>query len=120
VTDDIQAAVIADNLEVSVIRCQPAVFDRDDVDLALTHRQAPRRFFAPVAGIAIDPDIHLSAGYDNSRVIAFFVLLLLLHFPDLFHHLAISCCMVSGNTWMASARLLAALVWPARAAVPVG
>ena len=86
-TDDIQATVITNNLEVSVIRCQPAVFDRDDVDLALTHRQASRRFFVPVAGIAIDLDIHLSAGYDDSRVIALFVLLLLLHLPYLFHHL---------------------------------
>jgi len=86
VTDDIKATVITDNLEISVIRRQPAVLDRDDVDVACAHRQSPRRFFVPVAGIAIDPDIHLSAGHDDTRVIALFFLLLLLHLPDLFNH----------------------------------
>ena len=65
VTDNIKAAVISDNLEISVIRCQPTILDRDDVDVAIAHRQSPRRFFVPVAGIAIDLNFHLSAGHDD-------------------------------------------------------
>ena len=84
--DDIKAAVITNKLEIPVIRCQPAILDRDDADMAGSHRQSPRRLFVPVAGIAIDPDIHLSAGHDDMRVIALFFLLLLLHLPDLFNH----------------------------------
>ncbi|WP_372678133.1 hypothetical protein [Desulfosarcina sp.] len=57
-TDDIKAAVITDKFEISVIRCQPAILDGNDADLACTHGQSPRRLFVPVAGIAIDPDIH--------------------------------------------------------------
>jgi len=86
VTDDIKATVITDNLEISVIRCQPAILDRNDVDVSYPHRQMSRRFFVAVAGIAIDPDVHLSAGHDDARVIGLFVLLLFLHLFDLFHH----------------------------------
>ena len=87
VTDDVKAAVIADDLEISVIRCQPPVLNRDHIDVACTHRQSPRGLFTPVAGITIDPDLHLSAGNDDPRSIALFFLLLLLHLPDLFYHL---------------------------------
>jgi len=66
VTDDIKAVVITDKLEISVIRCQPAILDGNDADVACSHRQSPRRLFVPVAGIAIDLDIHLPAGHDNS------------------------------------------------------
>ena len=59
VTDDVKAAVIADKLEIPMIRCQPAILDRSDADLACPHRQSPRRLFAPEAGIAIDPNIHI-------------------------------------------------------------
>jgi hypothetical protein len=34
--------------------------------VARAHRQSPRRFFVPVAGIAVDLDIHLSSGHDDS------------------------------------------------------
>jgi hypothetical protein len=84
--DDIKAAVITDNFEISMIRGQPAVLDRDGIDLVCTHDQSLWRFFTPVASVTVNPDIHLSAGHDNSRVVALFFLLLLLHLPDLFHH----------------------------------
>ena len=84
--DNIKAAVITDNLEISVIRCQPAILDRNDVDEADSHRQTSRRFFVAVTGIAIDLDVHLPAGHDDARVIGLFGFLLLLHLPDLFHH----------------------------------
>ena len=65
VADDVEAAVIADDLEISVIRRQPAVLNRDNRDVAVTHPQSPRCLFAPVTGVTLDPDLHLSAGNDD-------------------------------------------------------
>lgn len=66
VTEDIQSTVIADKLEVTMIRRQPPVLDYDYSDAAQPHRQSPWRLFTPVAGIAIDSDLHLPAGDDDS------------------------------------------------------
>jgi hypothetical protein len=57
VTNDIKAAVITDKLEISVIRCQPAILDRNDTDLVRPYRQSPGCLLFPIAGIAIDPDV---------------------------------------------------------------
>lgn len=86
VADDIKATVVTDKLEISVVRCQPAVLDGNDADVACPHGQAPWRLFVPIAGIAVDPDLHLSAGHDNSRVALLLFLLLFLHLSDLFYH----------------------------------
>lgn len=66
VTNDVETAVITDDLEIAVVRCQPPVLHRGHMDVAFAHRQSPRRLFTPVAGITIDPDLHLSAGNDDS------------------------------------------------------
>jgi hypothetical protein len=57
VTDDVQASVIADNLEIAVVRCQPTVLDGDDLDATFSHGQSPRCLLPPIAGITLNPDL---------------------------------------------------------------
>ncbi len=65
VANEVKAAVIADDLEIAVIRRQPTVLNRDNRDVASPHRQSSRCLFTPVTGITIDPDLHLSTGDDD-------------------------------------------------------
>ena len=64
--DDVQATVVTDKLEISMVRGQPTIPDRDDTNSPRTHYQASRRFLTPVSGVAVDPDIHLPARYDDA------------------------------------------------------
>lgn len=57
VTDDVQAPVIADNLEIAVVRCQPTVLDGDDINATIPHGQSPRCLLPPIAGITLNPDL---------------------------------------------------------------
>lgn len=66
VPDDVEAAVIADELKITMVRGQPSITDTDDTNPSCTHDQASRRLFPPVSGVALDPDLHLSARYDNA------------------------------------------------------
>jgi hypothetical protein len=55
--DDVDVSVSSQDLEVSVVRGEPAVQDVLDIYRSITQVEPPRRFFAPVPGMAIDPDI---------------------------------------------------------------
>ena len=66
VSNDVQAAVVTDELEISMVRGQPSIRDCDDTNSPRTHDQASRRFLTPVSGVAVNPDLHLSARYDDA------------------------------------------------------
>jgi len=86
VTNDVGMAVIAKHLEIAMIRCQPAVKDIHYMDMTVAQLEPPRRLFAAVAGVTVNPDLHLPPGNDNARFIAFLALFLFLHLPELLHH----------------------------------
>jgi hypothetical protein len=58
VTNDIQAAVIAGDLEISVIRSQPSVIYSDDIHAAISQGQSSWCLLSPIASITIHPDLH--------------------------------------------------------------
>ncbi len=83
--DDVQSAIIPHQFEISMIRCQPPILDRDNRNAALPHEKSPRCFFPAIAGITLNPDVHrLPAGHDDSRIVlALRFLLFGLHFLKL-------------------------------------
>jgi hypothetical protein len=44
-----------------MVRCQPGVKNLGDLDGAAVERQPPRRLFAPVAGVTLDPNLQSAA-----------------------------------------------------------
>jgi hypothetical protein len=54
VTHNVEIALRVLHLEVPVIRCQPAVNDFRDLDMALAEPEPSRRLLATIAGVALD------------------------------------------------------------------
>ena len=52
-----QGLIITDDLEISVIRCQPSVLDRYDGDLTAAQNETSGGLFTPVTGITDNPDL---------------------------------------------------------------
>jgi len=56
VAQNIGVAVARGDLEVAVLRREPAVLDRRDFQPPLAERERPRLLLAAVAGVALDGD----------------------------------------------------------------
>ena len=57
--DDVAGAVIAEDLEIPVIRPYPLVCNFLDLDCQGIESDAAGRLIAPVSGVALDVDFHL-------------------------------------------------------------
>ena len=57
-TQNIGVAIACGHLEVAVVRRQPAVLDRRDLEPAVAERKGARFLFAAVAGVTFNLDSH--------------------------------------------------------------
>jgi len=57
-TQDISVAVACRDLEITVVRSQPAVLDRGDLEPPVAKRKGARLLFAAVASVTFDLDSH--------------------------------------------------------------
>ena len=55
---DVGGVIVAEALEVAMIRCEPAIQDVHDLDRIITHQQPAGRFLAAITGMAFDLDPH--------------------------------------------------------------
>ena len=58
VAHDVGGVIVAEALEVAMIRCEPAIQDVHDLDRIITHQQPAGRFLAAITGMAFDLDPH--------------------------------------------------------------
>ncbi len=57
-TQNVGVAVACRDLEITVVRSQPAVLDRRDLEPTVAERKGARLLFATVAGVTFNLDSH--------------------------------------------------------------
>ena len=72
VVQDIDAAVVDLHFEVAATGGEPTVDDFHYRDAALSQVKGARFLFAPVASVALHPDLHspMSSGFETAAVFA--------------------------------------------------
>jgi hypothetical protein len=67
VPQDVDGAVIGAQLEITMIRGQPAVQDLEHLDPPALQMETARSFLSPIAGVAFDPDFDAAFRHPGLR-----------------------------------------------------
>jgi len=63
VSHQIDIAVLAPQLEISVVRCEPLIDDTDDDDAAVCEQDGARRFLSTMPRVTFDTDREQPLGH---------------------------------------------------------